>query len=217
MPTTKPAESRNLAAEADRAVVRDALAQIGKEIGALADPKRAEGVRIAVPGARTNGAPVPGLRDVARRATTPRGKVSFATACAILDALARRGDRESLLVGTFIVAKHQAALKTTPWSRIVPWLRAVDNWETCDQLSAAVIATMVDAQPALARHVLALTKSKDQWQRRLAVATAASLNQHGRSQPATTVAVCRALEKDPEPRIRRAVEWARRELARNSV
>jgi 3-methyladenine DNA glycosylase AlkD len=118
--------------------------------------------------------------------------------------------------GVFIVAKHQAVLKTTPWSLIAPWLRAVDNWETCDQLSAAVIATIVNAQPALAKHLLTLTKSKDQWQRRLAVATAASLSQHGRSQPATTAAVCRALEKDPEPKIRRAVEWARRELAKTT-
>ena len=209
--TLRPGKSEKVP---DRAVVRDTLATIATGIDALADPKRAEGVRIAVPGARTNGAPVPGLRDVARRVTMPRGRVTFATAGAIMDALARKGDRESLLVGTFIVAKHQAALKATPWSRIVPWLRAVDNWETCDQLSAVVTATMVNAQPALAKHVVALTKSKDQWQRRIAVATAASLNQHGRSQPATTVAVCKALEKDPEPKIRRAVEWARRELAK---
>ena len=90
MPTARPVKSGRVSSAtervtdraADRAVLRDALATIATGIDALADPKRAEGVRIAVPGARTNGAPVPGLRDVARRATTPRGTVTFATACA---------------------------------------------------------------------------------------------------------------------------------------
>ena len=199
---------------ADPAVVREVLTVVREGIAALANPARAEAVRVTVPGARTNGASVPGLRDVARRAAGARGSVSFESACGVMDALCRAGDRESLLVGVFLVAKHQAAIKKMPWARLAPWLKAIDNWETCDQLSAAVVATVVNAQPSLAPRVIALTKSNDQWQRRVAVATAASLNQHGRSQPATTRAVCRALERDPEPKIRRAVKWARRELAK---
>ena len=76
---------------------------------------------------------------------------------------------------------------------------------------------MVDANPALAASLMGLARHKDIWQRRLAVATAASVNQRGRSQPRITRAVCEALERDPSPMIRRAVAWAWRELAKNGA
>src|SRR6185436_15623968 len=119
-------------------------------------------------------------------------------------------------VGSFIVGRHQRAVKELRWARIAPWLAAVDNWETCDQMSAEILATMVDADPKLLSRVLTLAKSTNEWQRRLAVATAASVNQRGRFQPAITRAVCEALARDSSPMIRRAVAWARRELEKTA-
>ena len=162
------------------------LKQIRSGIDALADPKRAEGVRRAVPGARTNGASVPSLRDLAKRVRRAADAIDFETACRLMDALAKTAGREEMLVGTFLVGAWQREIKTMRWSRIAPWLRAIDNWETCDQLSAAVLATIVNAQPALKSKLMTLARSRDPWQRRLAIATAASLNQRGRSQPAIT-------------------------------
>jgi 3-methyladenine DNA glycosylase AlkD len=188
------------------------LQTIRRGIDALADPARAERVRVVVPGARTNGAPVPGLRALAKRVGGPAGLDSFSTACRLMDALCQSGSREDMLVGTFLVGRHQKFVKTLAWSRVRKWLRAVDNWETCDQLAAAVLASMVHARPALLKQLLALTRSPDRWQRRLAVATAASVNQRGRSQPAITRAICARLENDTDRMIRQAVAWANREL-----
>ena len=183
-------------------------------IDRLADPKRAEGVRRVVPGARTNGAPVPALRALAKSVKRPAADDGFTEACLLMDALCRSGSREEMLVGTFLLGRYQREVKSLSWPRVAAWLKAVDNWETCDQLSAEVLATMVNAQPELAAPLLTLTTSADRWQRRLAVATAASINQRGRSQPAITRAICAALEDDDDRMIRQALGWAKRELAK---
>lgn len=188
---------------------------IRAEIDALADPRRAASVRIAVPGVRTNGAPVPGLRAVAKRVPLAKDAMAFDALCAAMDDLCLSGSREQLLVGAFVIGRHQRFVKTLSWRRVTPWLRAVDNWETCDQLASEVLATMVDAEPGLADELLSLARAKDPWRRRLAVATAASINQRGRFQPAITTAVCDALDGDPSPMIRKAVAWARRELGKD--
>jgi len=169
-----------------------------------------------VPGVRTNGASVPSLRALARLVPLARDAEGFEALCTVMDDLSRSGSREQQLVGSFIIGRHQAAVKDLAWSRVREWLAPIDNWETCDQLAAEVLATMVHADPRLARQILSLTKSANVWQRRLAVATAASVNQRGRAQPAVTTAVCDALERDPSPMIRRAVAWARRELDKNT-
>jgi len=190
------------------------LAQIRADIDALADPKRVAGILRVVPGARTNGAPVPKLRALARQVPLAKDDESFERVCRLMDDLSRSRSREEMLVGAFIVGRHQRFVKALKWKRVATWLPPVDNWETCDQLSAEVLATMVDAKPALVGKLLTLAKSKEPMQRRLAVATAASVNQRGRSQPKVTIAVCAALEKDPSPMIRKAVAWAWRELAK---
>ena len=131
-----------------------------------------------------------------------------------MDALSKSRSREEMLVGTFLIGRYQRQIKELSWARVAPWLKTVDNWETCDQLSAEVLATMVNAQPALESRLIALTRSTDRWQRRLAVATAASLNQRGRTQPAITRAICARLADDDDRMIRQAVAWAKRELAK---
>jgi 3-methyladenine DNA glycosylase AlkD len=192
------------------------LAGLRAAIDDLADPARVAGILRVVPGARTNGAPVPKLRALARGVPLAKDAAGFEKHCALMDALCKSRSREQVLVGSFIIGRHQRAVKELRWARIAPWLAAVDNWETCDQISAEILATMVDADPALLSRLLALAKSKNEWQRRLAVATAASVNQRGRFQPAITRAVCEALERDPSAMIRRAVAWARRELGKGT-
>lgn len=189
---------------------------IRKEIRALADPKRVAEIHRVIPGARTNGASVPSLRALAKRVPAAKDAVQFEALCKVMDDLSKIGMREEFLVGTFVIGRHQRFVKTLPWNRVAPWFKAVDNWETSDQLASEVLATMVDAEPELMGKLLTLTRSKDQWQRRIAVATAASINQRGRSQPAVTKAVCNALDGDPSPMIRKAVAWARRELVKRS-
>ncbi len=192
------------------------LAEIRAGIDALADPMRVAGILRVVPGARTNGAAVPKLRALARTVPLAKDDESFEKLCGLMDDLSRSKSREQMLVGLFVIGRHQRFVKSLPWKRVEGWLMPVDNWETCDQLSAEVLATMVDAEPKLVKQLLALANSKDPMQRRLAVATAASVNQRGRSQPKVTIAVCDALEKDPSPMIRKAVAWARRELAKKA-
>jgi 3-methyladenine DNA glycosylase AlkD len=195
----------------------DRLAVLGSEIERLADHARAGSVRRIVPGARTNGAPVPNLRALAKKMALAKDAAGFEDACFLMDALCRNGSREHVLVGIFMVGRHRRFVKTLPWVRVIPWLDAIDNWETCDQLAAEVLAAMVDADPGLGRSLLRLAAEANMWHRRLAVATAACVNQRGRSQPSITRDVCDALEHDPSPMIRRAVAWARRELAKSGA
>ena len=65
----------------------------------LADPERIASIRRVVPGARTNGAPVPRLRALARRVPLARNGEAFDALCALMDQLSLTRAREPLLVG----------------------------------------------------------------------------------------------------------------------
>jgi 3-methyladenine DNA glycosylase AlkD len=107
-------------------------------------------------------------------------------------------------------------ISALPWSRLEPWLEALDNWETCDQLASNVSGAIVAANLGLMEQVVALTGSDNRWKRRFALATAVELNHKGRSQPELTLQVCHPLLADPEPLVRKAVGWALREASKKA-
>ena len=190
------------------------LEEVTRALAAAGDPERAAAVARAVPGARTNGAPVPVLRVLAadfRR----RHKLDFATACALCDRLCASGARESLLFAAFLAAAYRRDCAALPWSRLEGWLARMDNWETCDQFAMCVAAERVAADPRRGlQRLRKLAGSPDIWRRRFALAIAAALNQKGRFVPALTLEICQMLLADPEPMIQTSLGWALRELSK---
>jgi 3-methyladenine DNA glycosylase AlkD len=83
------------------------------------------------------------------------------------------------------------------------------------QNKGSIASRLVSAQPSLLSKLLALTKSENVWHRRFALATAAALNQKGRTLATLTLRVCEPLLADTHPMIRKAVGWAIREACKS--
>lgn len=185
---------------------------IRQRLDSLADPAVRAKLTRTVPGAKLLGIPVPALREFAGEL---RAAIPFDTACDLFDLYTRERCREEILVATFRLAAEKKSIARLPWPRLEKWIRAVDNWETCDQLASNVVAVRVHSEVALARKIVDLIHSPDKWQRRMAAATAASLNQKGRSHPEIAIEVCEWLVPDPEPMIQKSLAWVIRELCKN--
>lgn len=158
------------------------------------------------------GARVPALRAVAKEF-----RMSFEEAAAYLDECAPDRVREEMLVGIFSLAKWDKPVRGLPWERLAAWIQAADCLEVCDQLGANIAAVAIHAQPELRPRLRELTDSGNMWERRMALATAAAMNQGGRLHVEFAEELCVSLERDPELMIRKCVDWARRELTKASM
>jgi 3-methyladenine DNA glycosylase AlkD len=188
------------------------LREISDRLGQLKDDAYVAQIRRLVPGIKTRGVRVPQIRALVTE-TARTADVAFEQACAILDGACEGGWRDDILFGVFLVARFRKPLQTLPWTRLAGWLKAVDNWETCDQLAMNIGAPRVAADASLTPKLLALTRSSNVWQKRFALATAAALNQRGRSMPELTLEICAPLVTDPHPMVQKALGWAIREAS----
>ena len=180
------------------------VAEVRRRLAAHVDVAYRAQLERLVPGVRALGVRVPVLRALARELRT-----EHEPACAFLDAACADGSRELILLGTMLVARHRRAT----WPQLVRWLQAIDNWETCDLLAMSIAAPVVAARLVLVDELVAIARTGDVWQRRFAVATAAALDQRGRSHPAEALRVCAPVLADREPIVRKAVAWAIREAS----
>ncbi|MEO8026931.1 MAG: DNA alkylation repair protein [Bryobacteraceae bacterium] len=192
--------------EARRKLIRERLQ-------AAARPEVLASMQRLVPNAKMLGVKVPEIRAIAA-GFAKDDPLAFSDTLAFFDVLCIDNLREEILVGTFLMSRHKKQLATIPWAAIDRWLDHVDNWETCDQLASNVVAAAVAANSTLRSPLRELTRSANVWRRRFAIATAASLNQHGRFFPELTLAICQDLMGDSEPMVRKAVGWAIRELSK---
>ncbi len=176
----------------------------------LADSDYLAQIQRLVPGIRTVGVRVPDLKKIAGELW--KSKPQLADAVALLDAASESGVRDEFLVGVFLVARFKSQLRDLEWKLFSRWLKAVDNWEACDQL-AGIAAPWLDADLHRTKHFFALTASKRVWDRRFPLAVGASINQHGRSNPGVTLSFCESLLEDPEPMVKKALAWAIREAS----
>jgi 3-methyladenine DNA glycosylase AlkD len=100
-------------------------------------------------------------------------------------------------------------MESLPWSTIVAWSAAIDNWEHVDNL-AGLTGRMLVTRPQLLDDLLRLAESEHVWQRRLAVVT---LIEAARDDPAwlpQLETLAEQLRGDRGPTMRKALDWARR-------
>ena len=185
------------------------------QIQTLADPETAQKLLRVVPGAKTLGAKVPALRELAKtfRAEHP---LTLPQACDLMDELCASGWREEMLVGTFILGGFGKKVTQIEWGRVLPWIATLNNWETCDQLASNVTGAMVAANLGLVDELLKLTTSENPWQRRFALSNGAELHHKGRHHPAETLRICEQLVGDRDPNVRKALGWALKEASQNA-
>ncbi|MBI3848580.1 MAG: DNA alkylation repair protein [Planctomycetes bacterium] len=193
--------------------LRRVAEEVREGLSAAADEKYLEQIRRLVPGIRTCGVRVPAIRAQVKALAAAQPQLDFAATCSLLDAFCAGGCRDEILFAVFLASRFRKAIPTVEWPRIGKWVKAIDNWETCDQLAMNLVAPLVAAHPERVDDLLEVTKSPNSWHRRFAVAATAALNQKGRSLPEATMRVCARLMDDAEPMVRKAVAWAIREAS----
>jgi 3-methyladenine DNA glycosylase AlkD len=185
--------------------------EIRTRLAALVDPAyRAQLMRLVPTNAPLLGVRVPAIRALAREIDREHA-LSDDAAVALLHALATRRCREELLVGIFIIARSKRRIAQVTWRDLDSWVDAIENWETCDQLAMAIARARLDDQ---AITLLAKwARSRNPWRRRFAVATVATA-----PLPARDVErVLAGVASEREPIVKKAVTWARRELAKRAA
>jgi 3-methyladenine DNA glycosylase AlkD len=160
------------------------------------------------------GVSVPGIRQLAKDFKVEFSDLGFDIVCEIADRFFAEECREEILFAIFIIAQQKKNFNKIDWKRISTWLKHIDNWETCDQLSGNVVTPIIVKNPDLLEKLFELTKSENKWERRFAVATVANINHGGRAYPNETFWICKPLLTDKETVVTKAVGWAIREISK---
>ena len=186
------------------------LAEIRRRLEALVDPAyRAQIVRLVPTDAPLLGVRVPALRALAKEIDREQA-LDADLAIKLLHAAARGRCREELLVGIFVVARSKKRIAQVTWRDIDAWVDAIENWEVCDQLAMTVARERLD-DDAIDR-LLRWAASPNLWRRRFAVATVATAKIDKRD----VERVIAKVAGDKHPMVKKAVAWARRELAKRA-
>ena len=179
-----------------------------------ADELTKEKVLRLTSGVKCIGVSVPKIRQIAKDFKVEFPDLDFGIVCEIADQFFKEECREEILVAIFIIAQQKKNFNKIGWERINMWLKHIDNWETCDQLSSNVVTPMIVKNPDLLKKLFELTKSENKWERRFAVATVANINHGGRAYPNETFSICKPLLTDKETVVTKAVAWAIREISK---
>jgi len=165
-------------------------------------------------GVKCIGVSVPQIRQLAKDFKVEFASLDFDMVCEIADQFFKEECREEILFAIFMVTQQKKDFNKIDWKRIGFWLKHIDNWETCDQLSSNVVTPMIVKNPDLLKALFELTKSENKWERRFAVATVANINHGGRAYPKETFWICKPLLTDKETVVTKAVGWAIREISK---
>jgi 3-methyladenine DNA glycosylase AlkD len=185
----------------------------------LGNPTDAAGVTRFMPGMdRTYGVRIPVLRKVGKACAAHYGK--DAEACrAISQVCWAYGTREHRMVACFILEplKLDAAMC---WKDGVAYLPGIQTWEDCDQLCSVTLGRALYLDPAYMDALETWVTDDNLWVRRAALVSTVYLRRSKlpaetvRALDARVLDLCAALLDDTEPYIRKAVDWAVREVLR---
>jgi len=192
-------------------VITRALERLG------GDPEYLAGMRMVAPGVgELYGVKVPVLRKMAGKIVGAYKKESDALRAIAIESWAR-GSREHQLVALFILARVKLA-PAERWELGVRFLPDVSNWESCDQLCAALLGEALAKDPSYMDVIEDWVEDENLWVRRASLVApvylrrAKYLEQVMLDLDRRTLAICDALLNDREKYIRKAVDWSVREV-----
>ncbi|TFH35346.1 MAG: DNA alkylation repair protein [Anaerolineales bacterium] len=198
---------------------RDVLQVVTRILESLSDD---DGYRKAVtrfvPGAgKVYGVRVPQLRDLADQILKAYRTQSPVVA-AIADDCWQVGSREHCVLAILILAGSKTLQPAQRWEHGLRFLPDVSDWETCDHLCMGLLGQALAED---ARYMDALEQwphDNNLWVRRAALASTVLLRR-AKFEPATlqslnqrTLGICQCLLEDKEHYVRKAVDWAVREV-----
>jgi 3-methyladenine DNA glycosylase AlkD len=161
-------------------------------------------------------------RALRRKWTVELSAESPATVVKIAEQLVLRGTWERL-TGYELIAEHSGALRALKRASIRRLAKGLDDWPVVDTFGCSVAGPAWREGQLGTRQVNAWARSRDRWQRRLALVCTVALNvrsRGGRGDTVRTLAVCRQLIDDRDDMVVKALSWALRALVqwdRNAV
>jgi len=181
--------------------------EIRERLLPLVEPAYAEKIAQLVPSQwDALGVRVPKLRALALDLKKHYPRVLTEDLILLVDLTFAGKCREDVLCALFWLT---ASIKKAPaaylWAAIDGWIKLIADWEICDQLAMGVAAPLVDDNPRRLADLIDWTGSPNPWRRRFTVATAAALNQKGRSNVDATLQICSHLLQEETPIVRKAV------------
>lgn len=195
------------------------LLQLDRALSTLAgDEGYKQGMHTIVPGVgEVIGVRVPDLRKLASQlARTYKGQpeslIALARTCW------RRGSREHRMIALFTLAGMKKLPAKERWSLAETFLPDVRDWETCDQLCAALSGQALAEDADYMNRLEQWAGDDNLWVRRVAIVSTVLLRRGkferklARSLNERTLRLCERLLGDEEKYIRKAVDWAIREL-----
>lgn len=199
-------------------MTRDAerlYSEVHEKLLPLIEPVYAEKIQQLVPSQwNALGVRVPKLRALAADLKKRHPRVITTDLIPLVDlAFAARCREDVLCVLFWLVLSIKKEPAAPLWAAIDGWIKLIADWEICDQLAVGVAAPLAAESPRRMADLVDWTRSPNPWRRRFTAATAAALNQKGRSNVTATLAICTHLLQDGSPTVRKAVGWALREAS----
>jgi 3-methyladenine DNA glycosylase AlkD len=180
-----------------------------------------DGILMAVPGVgEMYGVRVPLLRALAKHLLK-----AYKGQHQALENLARSswdvGTREHRLVALYLLEKVKMPAEDR-WALGLAFLPAIDNWETCDVMCMSLQGIAICQDPSYMDSIEQWIADENFWIRRAALVTTTRLRNAKVDQDLKdeldrrSLAMCQALLYDNEKYIRKAVDWAIREVLRRN-
>lgn len=184
------------------------------------DQRYREGVNRFIPGARdVYGVRVPQLRALARQVLKVLGK-QISLVEAIAEGCWKMGSREHCVLAILMLSDLKALEPGQRWALGLQYLPAVGDWETCDQLCMGLLGQALAEEPKYIDELESWVHDPNIWVRRAALASTVVLRR-SKADAATRLAldqralgICLQLLDDKEHYVRKAVDWAVREVIR---
>ena len=175
-------------------------------------------ISTAVPGiSPTYGIRVPVLRGMAKEILRKYKNQTIALEDIALESWSM-GTREHKLIALFIYDGLKDLAPIDRWKIGQRFLPDVGNWEECDQLCMAMFGQVIIENPSVMNELEKWIDDPNFWVRRAALVTTVYLrngkfdDDQAVELDARTLAMCAGLLNDGEKYIRKAVDWAVREV-----
>lgn len=176
------------------------------------------GIARVVPGAlKTYGVRVPDLRAIAKAIGKQYKKQTDDLIGLSVD-LWKQKSREHRLIALFVLAGLRSISTATRWELGVRFLPDISDWEICDQMCHALTGAALAEDPRYMDELESWIADENLWVRRVAIVSTILLRRanypHAAAQDLDRRALemCARLLDDDEHYIRKAVDWAVREV-----
>ena len=161
----------------------------------------------------------PTVRRVRRSLSRTLAKSDASFVLGVADALVSRGTWTDRMIAYETVAGHRAAFAALDETRLIRWSERLADWGTVD-LFGCTLGGQAWREGILADAIVETwSRSRDRWQRRLALVCTVPLNSKargGRGDVVRTLRICEALADDRDEMVVKALSWALRELGKRN-